>query len=264
MARSLWPREHGAYVELLAPLLTALILAPTLPGSLTAIAAALAFVANESLLVMVGARGARAKKESGDLARRRLTILGLLALGAGVGAVALAPNAARVAFLAPALPGVLVWRMALDKAEKTLPAEMLVVVALSTLALPVIFTRPHLVWAGGAAVAATWMIIFWGQTLTVHAVKARHRAQRHRKEGPPPGHLVPPVALALSLLSMAPALLVPERLRWPAWALWPPAMTSLWVLMARVPLRQIKRVGVIFAIADTLSMALMLIGACRW
>src|SRR5262249_5958355 len=52
MTRSLWPREHGAYAQLGAPLATALARqVPTVPAALLAAAACCAFLANEPLLV---------------------------------------------------------------------------------------------------------------------------------------------------------------------------------------------------------------------
>ncbi len=55
-ARSLWPREHGAYVQLLVPLLTALIATRgSAAGAAIAIGACLAFLASEPLRVVLGA-----------------------------------------------------------------------------------------------------------------------------------------------------------------------------------------------------------------
>jgi hypothetical protein len=55
--RSLWPREHGAYAQLGAPLATAIAMqAPTIGALALASAACLAFLANEPLLVVLGHR----------------------------------------------------------------------------------------------------------------------------------------------------------------------------------------------------------------
>ena len=61
-APGLWPREHGAYVELLAPLLTALLFLPFSTASLAYASAACAlFLAHEPCLVLLGLRGARTR-----------------------------------------------------------------------------------------------------------------------------------------------------------------------------------------------------------
>ena len=64
--RSLWPREHGAYAQLAAPLLTALVIVrPTVAAALLALAACIAFLANEPLLVVLGHRGKRMREQDG-------------------------------------------------------------------------------------------------------------------------------------------------------------------------------------------------------
>ncbi|HET7503266.1 MAG TPA: YwiC-like family protein [Kofleriaceae bacterium] len=64
--RSLWPREHGAYVQLLAPLATAMVATrPTIAGAAIAAGACLAFLASEPLRVLLGARGARLQETAG-------------------------------------------------------------------------------------------------------------------------------------------------------------------------------------------------------
>ncbi|HEY5937251.1 MAG TPA: YwiC-like family protein, partial [Kofleriaceae bacterium] len=89
--RSLWPREHGAYVQLLVPLLTGLAArVPTIAAVLLAIAACAAFLANEPLLVVLGHRGARMKTRDGDRARARLVLLASIAFACGAGGLALA------------------------------------------------------------------------------------------------------------------------------------------------------------------------------
>jgi hypothetical protein len=77
--RSLWPREHGAYAQLGAPLLCALLVrAPTLPAILLASGAVFAFLANEPLLVLLGHRGRRMLATESGRARVRLTCVGSL------------------------------------------------------------------------------------------------------------------------------------------------------------------------------------------
>ena len=94
----LLPREHGAYAQLLFPLLCALLVGhPRLGAYLLAVAAAGAFLAHESLLVVLGQRGIRATREQGGDARRSLAIFGGTALVAGGAALVVLPAEALVA-----------------------------------------------------------------------------------------------------------------------------------------------------------------------
>ncbi|MDE3154816.1 MAG: YwiC-like family protein, partial [Acidobacteriota bacterium] len=96
------PREHGAYGQLLFPLVTALALGRPGAAALALAAAAIAaFLAHEPLLVLLGQRGTRAARERGPEARHWFTGLAAMAAIAGAAGVRLAPQAARVARAAP-------------------------------------------------------------------------------------------------------------------------------------------------------------------
>ena len=72
------PREHGAYGQLLLPVLTAMAMGrPTLAAVALAASAAAAFVAHEPLMVLIGRRGARARG-----VQHRQALICLLACGA--------------------------------------------------------------------------------------------------------------------------------------------------------------------------------------
>jgi len=93
MPRSLWPKEHGAYAQLLVPLLVAfLVVSPTLAGVGWAAASVFAFLAHEPALVLLGQRGPRARREAGAGARRRLILLGGAAALASGAALAVGPD----------------------------------------------------------------------------------------------------------------------------------------------------------------------------
>src|SRR6188474_1875399 len=78
------PREHGAYGQLLFPLGAALAIAGVHPsGMLTATAAVAAFVAHEPLVLLLGGRGARARREQRRQAIMWLAISGAVAVAAG-------------------------------------------------------------------------------------------------------------------------------------------------------------------------------------
>ena len=88
-ARSLAPREHGAYGQLAFPLLCALALGrPSWAGALSCVAFAALFAAHEPALVLAGKRGARARQIGGRRARKVLAAWLALGLAAGLGAAA--------------------------------------------------------------------------------------------------------------------------------------------------------------------------------
>src|SRR5262249_5726331 len=106
--RSLLPREHGAYAQLLVPLATALALRPPSWSSvLFALAACCAFLANEPLLVALGHRGKRACELDGAHAVRRLAITACGAVVAGVAALTWANHNTRMMAIAVGIPSAL-------------------------------------------------------------------------------------------------------------------------------------------------------------
>ena len=173
MPRSLLPREHGAYAQLAAPLVAACIATPSVAGVLLAIAACCAFVANESLLVVLGHRGKRMKLDDSARAWRWLSVLVAGTALAGAGGLAIAPAALAAAALA-AIPACVLVGFAWRRKERTLAGELVAAISLTGAAAPVAV-------AGGASLAAAgWMWISWalGYALTViavHRVIARHK-----------------------------------------------------------------------------------------
>lgn len=172
--RSLWPREHGAYAQLLAPLATALVVVrPTVAAGLLAVAAFCAFLANEPLLVMLGHRGKRLLADAGKRAEKRLTILASLAAVAGIAGLALAPRALTIAAIV-AVPAVVTVVLAWRRLERTPIGEAVAAVTLSGAGAPVLV-------AAGASqrtalmIWAAWAIGYVCTVFAVHRVIARHR-----------------------------------------------------------------------------------------
>ncbi len=182
-ARSLAPREHGAYGQLGVPLVVGLASGcPGLAAVALAIAAVTTFLAHEPALVLAGHRGARVQRDHGDRARRRLAQLtGVAAVAGGLGLVvgdATVALAAGAALVPASLAAVLVWR----GQEKTLPGEVIAACALAGAAVPVAV-------AGGLDPAtaawawATWSLGFAAVTVAVRDVIARGKRPR-RPAGP--------------------------------------------------------------------------------
>lgn len=172
--RSLWPREHGAYAQLLAPLSTALVVSrPTPAAVLLAIAACAAFLANEPLLVVLGHRGKRLAEQDGARAARRLGGLAVAASVAGGIGLWLAPAAIGIAAIV-AVPAAITIGLAWRREERTVVGEIAAAVALSGASAPVLV-------ASGATnraafvLWAAWAVGFACTVIAVHRVIARNR-----------------------------------------------------------------------------------------
>src|SRR6185503_5987201 len=104
---------------------------------LLALAACLAFLAHEPLLVALGHRGARMRKTHGTSATQRLTALAICAASAATLGLILAPAPALAVAAVMALPSVLVVSLAWSRAEHSLAGELVAAVALPGAAAPV-------------------------------------------------------------------------------------------------------------------------------
>lgn len=194
MPRSLLPREHGAYVQLLAPLTAALIaFGVTLAGALLALGACLAFAANEPLLVILGHRGRRMREQDGARARRLLAVLAPAAVIAGVAGLALAPDRAQVMAAAVALPAGVLIVLAWQRAERSLAGELVAATALAGAAAPVAAAGGAR-WQDAMLLWAAWSVGYACTVVAVHRVIARHRKRATRID-----HAIAAGVIALTL-----------------------------------------------------------------
>jgi len=168
------PREHGAYGQLLLPLATALAIAGVHPSAiLTATAALAAFVAHEPLVVLLGGRGVRARRERRSRAIAWLVVSGGIAIVAGLAAIASAPPHARWLFACPLVPAaVLAWLLVTGREKSTL-GEITSAIAFASVSIPIIAvtTSP----LRGFVVAFTFASLFIVSTLGVRVVVLRTR-----------------------------------------------------------------------------------------
>lgn len=176
-ARSLLPKEHGAWVQLLFPLATALAVGRLTPAALAfALAACAFFFAHEPALLLLGHRGARARTAYGAAARRRLVLLGSLGAAGAVVGLVLGDTAVRSSAVAVASMAAVVGWLALRRLERTVPGEILAALTLVGASVPVAL-------AGGAspaltlAVAGVWAASFVAGTLAVRTVIARSKGR---------------------------------------------------------------------------------------
>ena len=185
------PHEHGAYGQLGFPL--AAVLASGRPGAaaaLLALACAAAFVTYEPLLVLLGQRGIRARREHSEEAKRTLAWAAAIAFGAGAaGAWLLAPHD-RWALAVPAVLGAVSLALVAGRIHKTTAGEMFLAVALSCCAVPVGVA------AGLRPSAAILCAVLFASGFSAATLAVRSAIARQRRE-PAAGFRLWAVGLAL-------------------------------------------------------------------
>ncbi len=244
MRSSLWPREHGIYVEVIAPQLTALLLSPTLAAGFFSTAILASFLLYEPLFILRGGRGGRAKATLGGAAKKRFGLLLMVVIAAGAWGAFLAPSSATAALLAPGVCGALSLSLAWRRAHKTLVGELLVALTFSLAFVPVALTSSGpqpLLWIVGGI----WMAVFGLQTLTIHAVKAR-------------GGLIPRLAITTASFLVVCTIVGMKTVTPVLIALTGPALLTIAVVARRMGPAQMRRIGWAFACADTTTLVLIL------
>ena len=175
--RRMIPREHGAYAELLFPIVTVFLGGlPTTSTLLLAIGAIAAFLANEPLLVLVGQRGTRMKREEGGRAQRALLVFLMFALAAGIAGLALAPRPAQFAVVLPLLLGATLIMLAIQGLERSMFGEGLAAATLSSVAVPLGLSA-GLDLRVALAVALIWALTALLGTSIVRLTVARTKAK---------------------------------------------------------------------------------------
>ena len=247
--RSLWPREHGAYAQLGLPLLVAVGAGHAGPAAwLMVMAAVAAFFAHEPLLVSLGQRGARARAQEGAQARVRLGWLAAGGATLGVAGSLLAPPVVWLVSVIPLAAAAGLGALATRHREKTLPAEIVAALALSSAALPVALASG---WSFSAAVAACvgWAAGFSAITGAVWPIA-------HKRQLPLP-HRVASVLFPASAAGVATFVLGPLA-----------AMVSLPLILAAAPVvalrpspLQLRRVGwAVAAASATAALVVVIVG----
>src|SRR5687767_4777700 len=116
----MFPKDHGAYCQMIVPLATSLLVAGVTGAALlTALAACDAFLSHEPLLVLLGRRGPRAARETGRRAMVWWSISTATAVVAGSLALWLAPAGLRWAFAWPLVPVAIFGAALAMRREKT-------------------------------------------------------------------------------------------------------------------------------------------------
>jgi hypothetical protein len=202
-ARSMWPKEHGAYAQLVIPLATALVAGrPSLAAALFTVAAGAAFVAHEPGAILLGARGTRARREDGPRARRWLTGATVIAALAGLFAFSVAHDTTR--FLAVTAFGLAAFAALVlyERKERTLGGEIVAASALAGAAAPVGSACGLPVWI----VLTCWVVWTTQFVVSTFAVRALIRAHASAKSIRAAG-----IALAITMTMSGASLAIGAR-----------------------------------------------------
>jgi hypothetical protein len=245
--QAFWPREHGAYAQVVFPLATALWLGRASFSSIAlSLAILAAFLAHEPLLIVLGARGAAVRREAGPRARRQGALLGSASAAAAGFALFYAESPVRWA-AAALLPAVaLAVALTLTRREKTIVGEMLVGLVLAFAAVPVALAAGLAIRAALQA-AVAWSAVALVGTATVHALLARKKR----------GALAPSRALlaVCALLSAAAAVFaLSGRGGWPLAAI-PMTFVAAAALLLGVSPKRLKRLGWAMVLAHSAAAA---------
>lgn len=250
-SRSLWPKEHGAYVALAAPLITALALWPSLAGLMLGLCVCAVFLVHEPVLVVLGARGTRAVRELGTRAKRRTALLGVVAGLAGVTWLVLAPSTSRLAVLPSvalaAIVAVLVWR----RADKTVVGELAVMLALCSVLVPIGLVGDA-AWTDAGIAGGVLIAQLWSQTLMVHAVKSKRRSSAPS---------VSTLALAVAQLGAGVWVWLSLGRAWLGGMMVASSVLAIVTVLAGVSPKSLRKLGWMFAALDVgIVVALLLRG----
>lgn len=252
----LLPREHGAYVQLGLPVVTALAITGPSTAGLWLTAAALAcFLGYEPLLLVLGQRGVRRREEAGSLAwRRGLTLAGLGVFCGVLGILGLPPEA-RPYLALPAILGAEVLLMTWGRQGRTLSGELLAGLALGAWAVPVALAGGM---APGAALSlwGTFALGFSLATVAVHVIIRAHKPREDR-------HLPRLAGLAAGGFGLAGALvwaMTSGVSPWRVAALVPMAAVALGACAMLPAPRHLKRLGWSFAAAGLATAVLLAVG----
>ena len=175
VARVLLPKEHGAYGQVALPLATAFAVAGfSRAGLLLSVAVLAGFLAHEPAALVLGLRGARARRESWPRAARFLGACLVGGCAAAVAGAIAAGSDLRWSLLIPAVPVAVLTIAMVTGQEKSWYGEIAAAFAFAGVSVPVVL-------AAGASllvavsVAIPFALLFASSTLAVRVVIVRVR-----------------------------------------------------------------------------------------
>ena len=258
---SLLPREHGAYGQMAFPLVTSFAVAGvTTPALFIGIGVVAAFVAHEPLLVLLGRRGIRERREQGRRAAVWLAAAGATAVVAGVAALGSAPPGVGWSFLLPVVPAAFLAAAISAKREKSWQGEVAAAVAFSLVAVPTCVSAGART-STALAVGIVFAVIFVAGTLAVRVI-----VLNVRRGGDP--RAVRASRMAVLLLTAGASLglaaaAVRTALPWiPLMAAAPGLAAASWVAMFPASPARLRPLGWML-VATSAAAAVILIGGLR-
>ena len=133
----MFPKEHGAYGQLIFPLVAALAIGhPSLAAVAFALSAVAVFLAHEPLLVLLGQRGLRAERDLSAQAWRWFGGAASAAVLLGAYAAWAMPHLARLTLAGPLVLGLAVAVVVALHHEHTTEGEIVTSIAFASLAVP--------------------------------------------------------------------------------------------------------------------------------
>ena len=194
--RSMAPKEHGAWGQLVIPLVVALGLGkPRLVAWGLALAVVAMFMAHEPLTVLLGQRGTRAVREVGQSAKRRaLLLIGAAVLLGGMAVIVGSWNVRLAVLASLALLLVAVFGFLVKGHERSTFGELWIAWTLPFAAVPVALASE----VSLRTTLVVWLSIALAYCAGIFGVRAIIRDFREHNEGA--GWLGLGVTLALTLL----------------------------------------------------------------
>lgn len=248
------PKEHGAYGQLLFPLVTAIAMGTVTPAAIALVITALAvFLVHEPAAVLLGARGPRARRESGRRAWQWLSLFTAVALTGGLAVLWTLAATARWTLAVPAAAAGLALSWSLRGQERTTGGEVAAGVALSAAAFPVAV-------AAGVPlpVAAACVVAFASgtvaATLSVRALMGRAR----RMPSTPPRWLA--ASTCVMVLIISGGLAMGGAIHSAGfWGALPMTAAAFGVALAAPPPQLLRRVGWTFIAATAVGAAVLVL-----
>jgi hypothetical protein len=256
IARRRWllPKEQGAYAEIGFPLLTVLLLG--MPGSgalMLVLAVVCVFLLHEPVLVLLGHRGTRLRREAGRAAARLASVFAAGSFGFGIAGLWMSPPTARWGALVPFILGVAHLPLMATRREKSLSGELLAATTLVTACVPVAL-------AASLPIAATLTVsIVWGVTFGLGTLAVRSTVT-DAKGGA--GRLKV-AALLLALGAMLVAVWIVAVPGLPtgraALAALPGSVVTIGLIALQIPPRRVRGIGWTIAASNLITLSLLLV-----
>jgi hypothetical protein len=252
------PKEHGAYGQLALPLVTALTTAGLSAGGLLlTISAVAAFIAHEPAALLLGLRGAHAKRQLRPAAMRWLAGSAVICGVAGTMAILIIERHARWSMLVPLVPATALAIAMVRHAEKSWFGEIAAALAFAGLSVPVSIAAGSSL-RSAATIALPFVLLFTTSTLAVRTVILRTQGGGNTRAMAATRRCAFAVTGlgATGLISLASAGFLPVTALTAA----APGLVSALVIMARPPQpARLRSIGWTLVAASMLTGAILMV-----